>query len=27
LLVGDEPGLGVNVDPAALGEPIDEWAL
>ena len=27
LLVGDEPGLGVRIDPAALGEPIAEWAL
>jgi L-alanine-DL-glutamate epimerase-like enolase superfamily enzyme len=27
LLVGDAPGLGVRVDPAALGEPTAEWVL
>ncbi|MCZ6722636.1 MAG: mandelate racemase/muconate lactonizing enzyme family protein [Gammaproteobacteria bacterium] len=27
LLVGNEPGLGVRVDPAALGDPLDEWEL
>lgn len=27
LLVGYEPGLGIRVDPAALGEPIAEWGL
>jgi L-alanine-DL-glutamate epimerase-like enolase superfamily enzyme len=25
--VGDEPGLGVKVDPEALGKPLAEWAL